>query len=268
VLLDFGYHCWEDLSSPSMLDEYERPPMHLLTAPDFDVTAFLQGPLRRVLAVHGIVERASLPACGSDFAAINMALAALHVSKAVPWGPLVFVYLLPRVDIDGRPLPAAVGEIKTFLSALNLVALNLLVVAGKGRRSACLDADLAAVHCGTDALRSIRLDVTAVDELRAGLCRASLSRKPTARAVLRRAARACAAASVGAPAPAGVAVEPVSGYDNGGGADAAVTVEHMLPRSPNVDSKWVKTFPHADTRKGLTNCLAADGRGQPRRLQH
>jgi len=177
-----------------------------------------------------------------------------------------------------RSLGALVGADKALIGRYfahrltcyrgRVVALNLLVVAGKGRRSACLDADLAAVHCGTDALRSIRLDVTAVDELRAGLCRASLSRKPTARAVLRRAARACAAASVGAPAPAGVAVEPVSGYDNGGGADAAVTVEHMLPRSPNVDSKWVKTFPHADTRKGLTDCLAADGRGQPRRLQH
>ena len=134
-------------------------------------------------------------------------------------GPASFAYLLPRVDIACRPLAAAVGVIESFLFALDLVTCYLLVVAGKDRRAACLNAALAAVHGGTGTLWSIRRDSTAVDELRAGLCRASCGRMPIARAVLRRTARTCAGASVEAPAPAGVAVKPVGRCDDGGGAD-------------------------------------------------
>jgi len=162
-------------------------------------------------------------------------------------GPASFAYLLPRVDIACRPLAAAVGVIESFLFALDLVTCYLLVVAGKDRRAACLNAALAAVHGGTGTLWSIRRDSTAVDELRAGLCRASCGRMPIARAVLRRTARTCAGASVGAPAPAGVAVKPVGMCDDGGGADAAMTAQHILRR--------VETFRHADTRKAFTDCL-------------
>jgi len=105
VLLEMMYRYREDPSSSSMLDEYERQPMHLLKEPDVLVTAFLQGPSRLVLAVHGIVERAALPACGSNFAVINMALAALYVSKAVSWGPLVFPTCSPASTLTAGRWP-------------------------------------------------------------------------------------------------------------------------------------------------------------------